>query len=374
MRSTYRWEAPRPLSTLSKFKRTCARKSPPTRLPFRILTAGESSAINRNKQIHKAARKSRLLVKELIRKFAQASCLDICQKVVFCLPKELRNMVYQEIFAPWDNSIVTVSTETCDPECMKYESITMCVRAPQVLMPKNLYMYHTRDQGFCLPCPTHCFDAGFVGKQLLEELVEEWYSAITLDFSDAYSVLETFMESENLGVGLRPASLFKRINIKVMAEDLIAKGCCKGDGICENEHSKCERASSFLASMKLIANVKHKVHIQIEISPILEAYRLDVSSTAHARDAQYGELLNALQSLKDSGHNVELRTTAWPAELPTLRSFMPLPERWIEWVETCRIVSSDRTTTWKLGWYSHIIGRTSNTGQWWIQRRQLQWE
>ena len=345
MRSTYRWEAPKLLSTLSKFKRTCARKSRPTRLPFRRLTAEECSAIDRNKQIHKAARKSRLLVKELIREFAQASCLDTCQKVVFCLPKELRNMVYQEIFAPWDNSVVTVSTETCDPECLKYENITMCVPAPQVLVPKNLYMYHTRDQGFCLPCPTHCFDAGFVGKQFLEELVEEWYSAITLDFSNAYGVLETFMESENLRVGLRPASILKKINIKVMAEDLIAKGYCKGDGICENEHSKCERANSFLATMKLVSNVKHKVHIQVEISPILEAYRVDVSSTAHARDAQYGELVNALQSLKDSGHNVELRTTAWPVELPTLRNFMPFPERWIDWVETCRIVSSDRTTT-----------------------------
>ncbi|MCF3324984.1 hypothetical protein, partial [Escherichia coli] len=67
------------------------------------------------------------------------------------------------------------------------------------------------------------------------------------------------------------------------------------------------------------------------------------------RDAQYGELVNALQSLKDSGHNVELGTTAWPAELPILRTFMPFPERWCEWVETCRIVSSDHNAAWKLG-------------------------
>ena len=280
------------------------------------------------------------MVGKLIRKFAEASCLAMCQKVLLSLPRELRNMVYREIFSPWDNSTVTVSKQFYHSGYITSEKIRPCVRAPRALVPQYMYMFHTRDQGFCRPYVEHCFKAEFVGEQFLRELVEVWYSTITLHFSDTYHILQTFIESKSLIMGLRPANLVKRIFVKVSVEDLATKGSCKGGRACGRAHAECKGVKTLLASLNLLSYVKHRVHVQIEITPILEASKPTGASTQHAKEAHFAELVNTLQSLTESGHNVELKSTAWPAELPTLKSFAPFPECWNEWVRACQVVSS----------------------------------
>lgn len=135
---------------------------------------------------------------DAIEQLAKAECLELSNRIMCKLPREVRDMIYFYI-------------STRDSESIEREHFRT------TLDPlTRLYSYdfeRWKKQHF----PEHHWDPEYVSKPMYNELVENYYRTSTFIFSDDAGVMKRFLTTDEMRLGLLPRDLVAKVEIGLKA-------------------------------------------------------------------------------------------------------------------------------------------------------------
>ncbi|KAF2026541.1 hypothetical protein EK21DRAFT_115690 [Setomelanomma holmii] len=129
---------------------------------------------------------------------AKAECMQICNRVMTQLPREIRDMVYRQLstsheeridreyFRSTMDPVTKLHTYDCDRWKLKYH-------------------------------PQHFWIEEFVGADFFRELVENHYRTSTFIFGDDNGLIERFLHKDHMKMGYSPGELVSKMEIHLNA-------------------------------------------------------------------------------------------------------------------------------------------------------------
>jgi hypothetical protein len=175
------------------------------------LIEGKETVLEAFARIRETQKKIALATCDELIATAPKYCLQICTYMHERLPRELRDMVYE----------YTMDTVALDQEdrTVFVQTLEDFEDAPD---PEALISKHEKDgmvmtyaHGPSYGAQQHIWDESFVGSEVRQEVVQEWFRKSTFDFGPNIDLIDRFLSSDMFGAGCEAVRITRNIEVAI---------------------------------------------------------------------------------------------------------------------------------------------------------------
>jgi hypothetical protein len=214
---------------------------------------------------------------EACQTLAKAECTQLCSSVMTQLPRELRDMVYQNLSTRPEERISREHfRSTLDPQTRIYAYDSARARATHY--------------------PEHYWDASYVGHDMYRELVENYYRTSTFVFDDDSGLIERFLDTDQLKLGYAPQQLVSKIEVHLNAMTYDRTSCIGYMFGCATKPERLRAALEGVRGMRYGASIV--VHLSTQAR--------DEKAREGQVEAGCAALVPGLREARELGYEVRL--------------------------------------------------------------------
>jgi hypothetical protein len=259
----------------------------------------------------------------MLKEYAQVDCRKLCDAVYRSLPREVRDMIYENIHLEQQMIVDNVS---CEYDWATSEPVVYTYFESKSDSLWRLGSRHGHEE-------EHWWKAEAVGEGMLQELLQTYYGSMQFDFRSRFDLISRFQTTDQWEVGFLPVDFATNVAVAITCNDStfdivkpreyakaeINSWCWGGRS---NKQDECTCSShepekmlhaKILQDLQALFGFKHGTKISIDVSVIGRDKSVQGAFTV-MRETFIPAIFCTLQRLRDNGYKVSinLSVSTWP--------------------------------------------------------------